>query len=109
MLWSKFQRKFVFAAIQSLTNSENPSSKPLQEAYSDYQVAALDCKAILKAVCDSENCSKIRLWILHWVESTKENWNRNFDVALGSIFRMTNYFQISKQKLFIYFLFNKAA
>ncbi len=38
-------------ALNSLTNYENPSSTPLQEACSGFQVAA----------CDSKSCFKSRL------------------------------------------------
>jgi hypothetical protein len=44
--------QFVLASLVSLTYAENPSSKPLQEDWSCFQVAA----------CDSKSCSKSRLW-----------------------------------------------
>jgi hypothetical protein len=47
----KIKKKFLLASIKSLTNSENPSSNPLQEAFSCFQEAA----------CDPESCSESRL------------------------------------------------
>jgi hypothetical protein len=55
-------KKVLLAPLKPLTNTENPSSNPLQEACSGFQVAACDSKKIvLKAVCDSENCAESRL------------------------------------------------
>ncbi len=52
--------------MKSLTNCENPSRNPLQEA----------CLGFSKAACDHERCSEIRQWswklkAIH--ESTLEN------------------------------------
>ncbi len=44
--------EFELVSFKSLTNSENPSYNPLQEACSGFQVAA----------CDYKRCSEI--WIL---------------------------------------------
>jgi hypothetical protein len=50
--WRKFKIKFLLASMKSLTNSENPSRKPFQEACSGFQVTAYD----------SKSCSESRLF-----------------------------------------------
>ncbi len=45
----KIKKKFLLASIKSLTNSENPSSKPLQEACPCFQEAACDSKVVPNA------------------------------------------------------------
>jgi hypothetical protein len=49
-IWLPFLRrklkiKFLLSSLKSLTNSENPSSNPFQEACSGFQVAACDSKS----------------------------------------------------------------
>jgi hypothetical protein len=43
-LWRKLKKKFLLASLKPVTNTENPSSNPLQEACSGFQVAACDAK-----------------------------------------------------------------
>ncbi len=50
-LWRKLKIKFLLTSLTSLTNSENPSCDPLQEACSGSQVG----------MCDSKSCSESRL------------------------------------------------
>jgi hypothetical protein len=56
----KFKIKFLLASLKSLTNSENPSINPLQEACSGFQVTACDSKSCWKAACVYENGSESR-------------------------------------------------
>ncbi len=42
----------MLTSLKSLTNSENTSSNPLQEACSGFQLAA----------CDFKSCTESRLW-----------------------------------------------
>jgi hypothetical protein len=63
-LVKKIQNKvsacFYEISGKSLTNCENLSSIPLQEACSGFPVAACDLKFFSKAACDPENCSESR-------------------------------------------------
>jgi hypothetical protein len=52
---------FLLASMKSLTNYENPSSNPLQGAFSGFQIAACDSNVFPKAACDPENCTENRL------------------------------------------------
>jgi hypothetical protein len=45
-LVAKIEIKFLLASLKSLTNSKNPSSNPLQEACSGFQVAGCDLKTV---------------------------------------------------------------
>ncbi len=45
---------YIHASLKSLTNSENPSSNPLQEARSCFMVASVTLKVVPKAACDSK-------------------------------------------------------
>jgi hypothetical protein len=48
----KIHKMFFFASMESLTDCENPSSNPRQEACSGFPIAAFD----------SNSCSESRLW-----------------------------------------------
>jgi hypothetical protein len=51
----------LVASLNSLTNYENPTINPLQEAFPAYDtVAAFDSKLVPKATGDSEHCSECR-------------------------------------------------
>jgi hypothetical protein len=71
-------------------------------------------KVIMEAACDPKivsNAGHKCTWYLHWGKSTKESQEKptqKFDEPSGTIFRISEYFQRSKQKLHTYFLLNKA-
>ncbi len=48
---------FPLATMKSLTNCENPSSNPLQEACYGFPIANFTLKVVSKAACDPKNCS----------------------------------------------------
>jgi hypothetical protein len=79
-LQKKIQNKVSACFYESLTNCENSSGNPLQEA----------CSGFPKAACDPENCSE-SLPPMYTVENyplkEKDNRNRNFMRLSGTIFR----------------------
>ncbi len=57
-------------------------------------------KIVPKAACDPENCSSAMN--VHWRKSTNESEGKpeqKFDVAFGTVFKISKYFQRSKQKI----------
>ncbi len=102
-LWRKFKIKFLLASMKSLTSFDNPSSNPLQETCSVFQVAA----------CDSKSCSESRLFrklsitcAIGWKKSTNDSEGKpeeKFWCGFGTIFRISKCFDRSKQKLFSIF------
>ncbi len=116
-MWRKFKIKFLLTSLKSLTNSENPSSNPLQETCSGFQVVA----------CYAKCCSESRLLLKKFPKAgydlysnrtlhgenysmiAKESRNRNSDAAFGTVFRIRNCFQRSKERLKNIFLFHRAA
>jgi hypothetical protein len=74
--------------MKSLTNSEIPSSNPLYEACSGFQVAICYCELpmILKIVLKAGHDMYKSTLYVHWRKSTRNN----FDATLGTIFRISS-------------------
>ncbi len=103
----KFQNKFLYVSVKSLTNSENASSNPLQGA----------CSAFPEAACEAKSCSESRLWFWKLFrkpamtvrtgeiqpQTVKESRKRNFIRLIhGTTFWISKCFRRNKQKLIIY-------
>ena len=106
-LWRKSKMKFLFASMKSLTNFEMPSNNPLQRA----------CSSFLIAACVSKSCTITCLWSwklfwklamnLHWKKLTKESkgkLERKFDLAFGTIFRISVFKEASINFILIFLL-----
>jgi hypothetical protein len=84
---------FLLPCLKSFYNSENPSDNPLLEACSDLQVSAMTC------TLHEENRPM----------TTNEISNRNYDAAVGTIFRISNSFIEASRNLIIIFSLKPSA
>ncbi len=98
-----------FYCKKSLTNSENPSSNPLQEACFDFQVQpTVTLKVVPQAGYDMYmHCRKFT----NDREGKPEQNEQKLciDAAFETVFKISKYFQKKQQKLLSIFLFKKVA
>ena len=100
LIWRK-KKKFQLASIKSLTNSINPSTNPVQEACSGFQVPMM-LKGVPKAICYSKNYSQS--WLCMY---SGENWPVPAKTEI--LLTVCRISELKKQKLFNYFYLSQGS